>query len=84
MVRPPVVDPGSSDLHRAGAHRHLPRAGMTVAHHQCTAVLSAFRAVSLHILGDFHLQGLHQHPASPLAQEFVERHRGLLEASLGN
>ena len=41
MVRPPVVDPGSPDLHRAGAHRHLPRAGPAVAHHQCPAVLPA-------------------------------------------
>ncbi len=72
MMRPPIMDPGRLHLHRACPRRHLPGSRPAVAHHQRAAVLPPLGAVSLHVVGNLDVQGLHQHPTSALAGELVE------------
>ncbi len=73
MIRPPIMHARSLHFRRASAGRLSPRPASAVAHHQGPTVGAALGAVSLHVVGDFGVQSLHQHPASALAGQLIQR-----------
>lgn len=77
LVDPLVVHAWGLDLDRAGAHRHLPRLALAVAHHERSTVLVSRASVPLDVGGDLLLEGLLQHAPRSLTRQRVQRQRAL-------